>query len=65
MLKGGGIITTFIFSYFLLKPTVKRSQISGCILALVGISIVGIAALIFNNSASTFSTVNNSIFRVI
>lgn len=57
MLKGGGIITTFIFSYILLKPVVKRSQISGCLLALIGITIVGVAALIFNNKASTFSSV--------
>lgn len=59
MLKGGGIITTFIFSYMLMKPIVKRSQISGCLLALVGIIIVGIAALIFNNNGSSFSTVSN------
>lgn len=65
MLKGGGIITTFAFSYLLLKPVVKRSQISGCVLALVGITIVGLAALLFNTNGSQFSTVILSTFRPI
>lgn len=65
MLKGGGIITTFIFSYCLLKPEVKRSQLSGCGLALIGITLVGLAALLFNPQSSEFSNVKLIIFSQI
>lgn len=52
MLKGGGLITTAIFSYLLLKKKIKRNHISGCILALVGVTIVGGANLYFSDSSS-------------
>jgi drug/metabolite transporter (DMT)-like permease len=53
MLKGGGLITTAIFSYMLMKKKIKRNHICGCVLALVGILIVGASNLIFNSSSSS------------
>ena len=55
MLKGGGLITTAIFSYVLLKKKIQRNHISGCVLALVGILIVGSSNLIFNGSGASSS----------
>lgn len=55
MIKGGGLITTAIFSYVLLKNKIQRNHISGCVLALVGILIVGSSNLIFNGSGASSS----------
>lgn len=67
MLKGGGIITTAIFSYMLFKKRIKRNHISGCTLALIGITIVGASNLIFSSSSSTDADVviHLNLFRVL
>lgn len=52
MLKGGGLITTAIFSYLLLKKKIKRNHVAGCIFALIGVTIVGGANLYFSNTSS-------------
>ena len=49
MMKGGSIITTFIFSVTLLKMPILRRQLVGSILAFIGIFIVGLANTIFTS----------------
>lgn len=59
MLKGGSIITTFLFSKWLLKGKTKRSEVSGCLLSLIGITIVGLSAVLFTHQSTTFTTVTH------
>jgi drug/metabolite transporter (DMT)-like permease len=47
ILRGGSIVTTFIFSIVFLKIKVKRCQIIGAGLSLIGIIIVGISNVAF------------------
>jgi drug/metabolite transporter (DMT)-like permease len=49
MMKGGSIITTFIFSVTFLKMPILRRQLVGSILAFIGIFIVGLANTIFTS----------------
>ena len=63
MLKGGGIITTFIFSYLLIGGVTKKNQISGCVLAMVGVVLVGLTAVLFNSESSIFSSVSSTLYR--
>jgi drug/metabolite transporter (DMT)-like permease len=53
MMRGGTIITTFIFSIVFLKAKVQRHQIVGSILAFVGVLIVGISNKIFSAGSSS------------
>ena len=48
MLKGVGVISTFGFSYCMLKNVTKINEIFGCIFALLGITLVGLSTLLFN-----------------
>lgn len=63
MLKGGGIITTAIFSYMLFKKRIKRNHISGCTLALIGITIVGASNLIFSSSSASDQDVVSAVIK--
>jgi drug/metabolite transporter (DMT)-like permease len=47
MLRGGAIVTTFIFSIIFLKIKVKRCQIAGAAMALFGVIVVGISNVAF------------------
>lgn len=51
LMRGGSIITTFIFSIIILKIKTQKYQIVGSILAFFGVVIVGISALVFSESA--------------
>jgi drug/metabolite transporter (DMT)-like permease len=46
MLRGGAIITTFIFSFLFFKATIHRPQVIGTILAFLGILVVGLANIL-------------------
>ena len=52
MMRGGAIITTFLFSIWFLKAKPQKHQILGSILALVGITIVGTSTMAFSSSSS-------------
>lgn len=56
MIKGGTIITTFIFSITFLKYPFLRRQLLGSGLALVGIIVVGLANVLF--TTQTYSETN-------
>ena len=47
MLRGGAIVTTFMFSILFLKIKVKRCQIVGAAMALFGVIVVGISNVAF------------------
>jgi drug/metabolite transporter (DMT)-like permease len=47
MMRGGTIVTTFIFSLIILKIRAKPYQILGSALAFVGIAVVGVSAILF------------------
>ena len=51
MLRGGGIATTFFFSVVFLKSKVLKQQVTGSILALLGISIVGLSNVVFSDGS--------------
>jgi drug/metabolite transporter (DMT)-like permease len=51
--SGGTIVTTAIFSYFILKMKIRRFHFFGCILSLIGILIVGASNLIYASSNSS------------
>lgn len=48
MMRGGSIVTTFIFSIIFLKIKVMKNQIVGAGLALFGVMIVGFSNMIFS-----------------
>jgi len=50
MLRGGTIISTFCLSVILLKFKIKKFQLLGTSLALIGILIVGGGNIIFSDS---------------
>lgn len=52
MMRGGTIVTTFIFSIVFLKSKVQKHQILGSALALIGVLIVGTSNMIFSDSSS-------------
>ena len=51
MLRAGTIAATFFFSICYLKKTIKKYQILGIILTLIGSVIVGISNLIYKTSS--------------
>ncbi len=53
MMKGGAIVTTFLFSIIFLKMKAKRSQFLGSALAMIGILIVGASSLAFSSSSNS------------
>lgn len=52
MMRGGTIVTTFLFSIVFLKSKVQKHQILGSALALFGVLIVGTSNMIFSDSSS-------------
>lgn len=52
MMRGGTIITTFIFSIVFLKAKVQKPQIAGSALAFIGVLVVGTSNMIFSSSSS-------------
>lgn len=53
MMRGGTIVTTFVFSIIFLKIKVMKNQVIGAGLALVGVGVVGLSNMVFkDNSAS-------------
>lgn len=63
MMRGGTIITTFIFSITFLKIKVQPNQIIGCVLALLGVFIVGFSNMKFSDSSSSSDAVIFNLFR--
>lgn len=57
MMRGGTIITTFLFSKLILKLKVNNYQILGSGLAIIGVVVVGISNIAFQSSSSTSATV--------
>jgi drug/metabolite transporter (DMT)-like permease len=55
MLRGGSIVTTFIFSMIFLKMKAKKNQVAGSVFALIGVLIVGASSLAFADSSSSGS----------
>lgn len=47
ILRGGTIVSTFIFSIAFLKIKIKKCQILGAGLSLIGIIVVGISNVLF------------------
>lgn len=47
MLRGGVIIVTAIFSKFFLKRNIYKHMVLGCVLVLVGITLVGSSGFVF------------------
>lgn len=64
MMRGGTIVTTFIFSMIFMKLKAKRSQVVGSAMALIGVLIVGASSLAFADSSSGSDTVTIETFRV-
>lgn len=56
MMRGGTIVTTFIFSIVFLKSKVQKHQILGSALALIGVLIVGTSNMVFADSSSGSSS---------
>lgn len=56
MMRGGTIITTFIFSICFLKAKVQKYQILGCVLAFLGVFVVGVSNMVFRGSDSNDSS---------
>lgn len=52
MMRGGAIVTTFIFSITFLKVKIERNMVIGSALALVGVTVVGASNMIFSGSGS-------------
>jgi drug/metabolite transporter (DMT)-like permease len=64
MMRGGTIVSTFIFSIIFMKMKARRNQIAGSVLALVGVIIVGASSLAFADSSDAGNdTVNLNVFR--
>lgn len=59
MLRGGSIISTFIFTLLLVNKKIKKPQIIGTILALIGIVFVGGA-----NTFSSSGSENKGVFLI-
>jgi drug/metabolite transporter (DMT)-like permease len=53
MMRGGTIVTTFIFSIIFLKKKVKKYQIAGSAFALLGVFIVGLSNMVFSDSSDS------------
>ena len=52
MLKGGSIVTTLIFSKYLLDIYVQKRQIVGCGLAILGLLLVGVGEIYIGDSSN-------------
>ena len=61
MMRGGTIVTTFLFSVLLLRMKALRRQWIGSMLTVVGILIIGVSHYIYSSSSS-ISTGENNVF---
>ena len=52
-MRGGTIVTTFVFSIIFLKIKVMKNQVFGASLALIGVMIVGISNMIFKDNSGS------------
>lgn len=52
MMRGGNVIATFIMSILLLNIKIKKVQVLGSSLALLGIMIVGASNILFSDSSN-------------
>jgi len=50
--KGGSIITTAIFTRILLKRVLNKRRVIGCVLASLGITVVGLSIAVFGDKDS-------------
>ena len=57
MMRGGTIVTTFLFSITFLKIKVQPKMIIGSALALIGVLIVGVSSLMFSGGSSSADSV--------
>jgi uncharacterized membrane protein len=48
MMRGGTVLTTFIFSILFLKLKIKNFQLYGCALVLLGVIVVGVNNMVFS-----------------
>ena len=53
MMRGGTIVTTFVFSIIFLKIKVMKNQVIGAALALFGVMIVGFSNLVFKDNSGS------------
>jgi|LakMenEpi03Aug12_release.lakeMendotaPanAssembly.Ray.scaffolds.fasta_scaffold710735_2 drug/metabolite transporter (DMT)-like permease len=53
MMRGGTIVTTFVFSITILKIKVQPKMIIGSSLAVVGVVVVGVSNLMFSSATSS------------
>lgn len=53
MMRGGTIITTFLFSKIILKLKVNNYQILGSFMAVIGVIVVGISNIAFQDHGSS------------
>jgi drug/metabolite transporter (DMT)-like permease len=52
ILRGGTVLTTFLFSYTCLNIRPTRSRIAGCLLVLLGLVIVGLVNFFMSSGSS-------------
>jgi drug/metabolite transporter (DMT)-like permease len=52
MMRGGSIVTTFLFSIVFLKIKAQKNQVAGSALALIGVLIVGTSSVVFTPQSS-------------
>jgi drug/metabolite transporter (DMT)-like permease len=52
-MRGGSIVTTFIFSIIFLKIKVMKNQVAGAALALFGVMIVGLSNMVFSDNSGS------------
>lgn len=50
-MRGGAIVTTFIFSIIFLKIRVMKNQVLGAALALFGVMVVGLSNMVFSDAS--------------
>lgn len=62
MMRGGAIVTTFIFSICFLKVKIERNMVIGSAMALIGVTVVGVSNTVFSDSGSGSSSDAVSIF---
>ena len=61
MVRGGAIVSTFLFSLCFLKKTPEKHQVAGCVMAVVGVLLVGVSTLAFSSpSSATASPVQDT-----
>ena len=55
MMRGGTIITTFIFSVTFLGVTIERNMVIGSLMALIGVTVVGASHLMSSSEDEEMS----------